>query len=116
MIASTMLINRWFRSNVATVAGIAAVGSGVAAVILPNVTVALISTYSLSAAFLFESVLALVLGVLVFLLLRNYPRGLAGGGAFQFASIGVSVLAVAPAPLVATATFPKSLRRSCWSR
>ena len=76
MIASTMLINRWFRSNVATVAGIAAVGSGVAAVILPNVTVALIGTYSLSAAFLFESVLALVLGVLVFLLLRNYPRDL----------------------------------------
>ena len=76
MIASTMLINRWFRSNVATVAGIAAVGSGVAAVILPNVTVALISTYSLSAAFLFESALALVLGVLVFLLLRNYPRDL----------------------------------------
>ncbi len=76
MIASTMLINRWFRSNVATVAGIAAVGSGVAAVILPNVTVALISTYSLSAAFLFESVLALVLGVLVFLILRNYPRDL----------------------------------------
>ena len=36
-------------------AGIAAVGSGVAAVILPNVTVALIGTYSLSAAFLFES-------------------------------------------------------------
>ena len=76
MIASTMLINRWFRSNVATVAGIAAVGSGVAAVILPNVTVALIGTYSLSAAFLFESALALVLGVLVFLLLRNYPRDL----------------------------------------
>ena len=76
MIASTMLINRWFRSNVATVAGIAAVGSGVAAVILPNVTVALIGTYSLSAAFLFESSLALVLGVLVFLLLRNYPRDL----------------------------------------
>ena len=31
MIASTMLINRWFRVNVATVAGVAAVGSGVAA-------------------------------------------------------------------------------------
>ena len=76
MIASTMLINRWFRSNVATVAGIAAVGSGVAAVILPNVAVALIGTYSLSVAFLFESALALVLGVLVFLLLRNYPRDL----------------------------------------
>lgn len=74
MIASTMLINRWFRSNVATVAGIAAVGSGVAAVILPNVTVALISSNSLSAAFLFESVLAIAIGALVFLLLRNYPR------------------------------------------
>lgn len=76
MIASTMLINRWFRTNVATVAGIAAVGSGAAAVILPNVSVALIGAHSLSTAFLFESALALVLGALVFLLLRNYPRDL----------------------------------------
>lgn len=73
MIASTMLINRWFRSNVATVAGITAVGSGVAAVVLPNFVVVLISGWSLSVAFAFEAVLALVLGGLVFLLLRNYP-------------------------------------------
>lgn len=73
MIASTMLINRWFRSSVATVAGFVAMGSGVAAVLLPNCVVAIISSLSLSSAFLFEAGLAMVLGLLIFVLLRNYP-------------------------------------------
>ena len=76
MIASTMLINRWFRVNVATVAGIAAVGSGVAAIIIPNSAVALISAFGLSSAFAFEAGLALVLGAITFVLLRNDPRDL----------------------------------------
>lgn len=73
MIASTMLINRWFRSNVGTVAGIAAMGSGVAAVILPNLVVSLINSFDLAAAFRFEAALAFALGLTVFLLLRNRP-------------------------------------------
>ena len=76
MIASTMLINRWFRVNVATVAGVAAVGSGVAAVIIPNSAVALIDAFGLSSAFAFEAALALVLGAVTFALLRNDPRDL----------------------------------------
>lgn len=74
MVASTMLISRWFRSNTATVAGIAAVGSGVAAVCLPPAVVAIIGASSLSVAFGFEAVLAVVLGALVFALLRNRPE------------------------------------------
>ena len=74
MIASTMLINRWFRANVATVAGVAAVGSGVAAIIIPNAAVALISAFDLQTAFRAEAALALVIGVTVFALLRNDPR------------------------------------------
>ena len=74
MIASTMLINRWFRANVATVAGVAAVGSGVAAIVIPNAAVALISAFDLQTAFRAEAVLALVIGVTVFALLRNDPR------------------------------------------
>ena len=50
MICSTMLIGRWFETNVATVAGIAAVGSGVAAVVLPPIVVAVVNATSLSAA------------------------------------------------------------------
>ena len=74
MIASTILINRWFRANVATVAGVAAVGSGVAAIIIPNTAVALISSFDLRTAFAAEAVLALAIGVVVFALLRNNPR------------------------------------------
>ena len=74
MICSTMLIGRWFETNVATVAGIAAVGSGVAAVVLPPIVVAVVNATSLSAAFALEAVLALLLGLLVFALLRNFPE------------------------------------------
>lgn len=74
MVASTMLISRWFRSNTATVAGIAAVGSGAAAVLLPPVAVAVIRASSLSVAFGLEAALAVALGLLVFALLRNKPE------------------------------------------
>lgn len=74
MICSTMLIGRWFKTNVATVAGIAAVGSGVAAVVLPPIVVAVVNATSLSAAFAMEGALALALGALVFALLRNFPE------------------------------------------
>lgn len=76
MIASTMLINRWFRANVATVAGVAAVGSGVAAIIIPNLAVALINAFGLQMAFAFEAGLALLIAAVVFALLRNDPRDL----------------------------------------
>lgn len=74
MICSTMLIGRWFETNVATVAGIAAVGSGVAAVVLPPIVVVVVNVTSLSAAFALEAALALLLGLLVFALLRNFPE------------------------------------------
>ena len=74
MICSTMLIGRWFKTNVATVAGFAAVGSGVAAVVLPPIVVDVVDATSLSAAFGLEALLALALGALVFMLLRNFPE------------------------------------------
>ena len=74
MVASTMLISRWFSANMATAAGIAAVGSGVAAMVLPSLVVQIINVTSLSAAFAFESGLACFMGVLVFVLLRNRPE------------------------------------------
>lgn len=74
MVASTMLIGRWFRSHTATAAGIAAVGSGVAAVLIPPLAVALIDVTSLSIAFVAEGCLAAAVGLLVFFLLRNRPE------------------------------------------
>lgn len=74
MVASTMLIGRWFKDHVATAAGIAAVGSGVAAVIVPPVVVALESAFSLSSAFVAEGILALVCAITLYALLRNKPQ------------------------------------------
>lgn len=74
MVASTMLIGRWFKDHVATAAGIAAVGSGVAAVVVPPVVVALESALSLSSAFAAEGVLAIVDALLLYALLRNKPE------------------------------------------
>lgn len=74
MVASTMLIGRWFKDHVATAAGIAAVGSGVAAVVVPPVVVALESTLSLSSAFAAEGVLAILDALLLYALLRNKPE------------------------------------------
>lgn len=74
MVASTMLIGRWFKDHVATAAGVAAVGSGVAAVVIPPAVVALESALSLSSAFAAEGLLALVDGTLLYVLLRNKPE------------------------------------------
>lgn len=74
MVASTMLIGRWFKDHVATAAGVAAVGSGVAAVVVPPAVVALESALSLSSAFAAEGLLALVDGALLYVLLRNKPE------------------------------------------
>ena len=74
MVASTMLVGRWFKDHVATAAGIAAVGSGVAAVVVPPVVVALESALSLSSAFVVEGALALFDAVVLYALLRNRPE------------------------------------------
>lgn len=74
MVASTMLIGRWFKDHVATAAGIAAVGSGVAAVVVPPAVVALERAFSLSSAFVIEGALALFDAVALYVLLRNRPK------------------------------------------
>jgi MFS family permease len=72
-VASTLLIGRWFHTRVGTASGIAAVGSGVAGIVVPPVAAAIIDQASLSAAFGAESILAAALGVILFLLVRNTP-------------------------------------------
>lgn len=74
MVASTMLIGRWFKDHVATAAGFAAVGSGVAAVVVPPAVVALESALSLSSAFAAEGALATFSALLLYAVLRNRPE------------------------------------------
>lgn len=73
MAAATILANRWFSEGVGTALGIASMGSGFASIVMPLVVVRVIEGVSLSAAFLVEAIIALVVGVVVSVLLRNRP-------------------------------------------
>lgn len=73
MVASTLVIGNWFYGHVGTAAGIAAVGSGVASMVMPVILAPLIENVGLHQAFIAESVLAAVLALVVFCLLRAKP-------------------------------------------
>lgn len=76
MVATAMLVNRWFKSGIGAAVGVASVGSGVAGFVVPVVATSIIEAHSLVAAFVCEGVLSLVLAVVVFLFLRNRPSDL----------------------------------------
>ncbi|MDO4400690.1 MAG: MFS transporter [Coriobacteriia bacterium] len=76
MVCTTYLINRWFKTDVGSAIGVAAIGSGVASILIPTTAEWIIRTFSLSVSFWAEAVLALAIGVLTFALLRNYPKDL----------------------------------------
>jgi MFS family permease len=76
MVAMTILTNRWYRKGIGTAMGVASVGSGVASILVPLAAVQVIHAQSLHAAFALEAGVALGLGALVLLLLRNRPSDL----------------------------------------
>lgn len=76
MVAMTILTNRWYRKGIGTAMGVASVGSGVASILVPLAAVQVIHAQSLHAAFALEAGVALALGALVLLLLRNRPSDL----------------------------------------
>ena len=73
MVCTTLLINRWFKTDVGTAIGIGAVGSGVSSIIIPVAAEWCIRSFSLSMSFWAEGALALALGVLTYALLRDKP-------------------------------------------
>ena len=72
-VATTTLVNRWYRSGIGTAIGIASVGSGVAGFVIPVVVTNIVERESLAMAFACEGVLALMLALFVFVFLRNRP-------------------------------------------
>ena len=72
-VALTFLANRWFKTGVGSAVGIGAMGSGVAAILMPLLVVRIIEAFSLSVAFIVEATLALAIGLVVFALIRNRP-------------------------------------------
>ncbi|MDO4533693.1 MAG: MFS transporter [Coriobacteriia bacterium] len=76
MVCTTYLINRWFKTDVGTAVGFAAVGSGVASIVIPVCAEWIIRTFSLSVSFWVEALLAAIIGITVFALLRDKPSDL----------------------------------------
>ena len=73
-VGMTLVIGRWFKDGVGKAAGFAASGSGVAGAVFPMITVHVIGTSGLSAAFVVEAVVSFIIAALVLVLLRNSPR------------------------------------------
>ena len=73
MVAVTLLANRWFKEGVGTALGIASMGTGFTTIVMPFVVIRVIQAASLSAAFLVEACVALAVGLVVVVLLRNRP-------------------------------------------
>ena len=76
MVGVTLLVRRWFRMDVGKAVGVAAVGSGVASIVIPIVAMRVIEGVSLAASFRMEAIIALALGAVIFALLRNRPSDL----------------------------------------
>jgi MFS family permease len=73
MVGMTMLTRRWHRDHIGSAVGFASVGSGIAAILVPIVAVRIIENVSLQASFLSEGALALTMGLLMLVFLRNGP-------------------------------------------
>lgn len=69
----TLVIGRWYKEHVGRALGIAATGSGLASIVVPLLATWIIHNVSLSWAFKLQGIFALVVGLVVFALLRNRP-------------------------------------------
>ncbi len=73
MIPVSILMNRWFAQHKALALSICATGSGIATIVLPPVSTALVEGLSLKSAFRIEAIGIFLFTALIFLLLRNEP-------------------------------------------
>ena len=72
-VGMTLLTGRWYSEHVGTAIGFASLGSGIAGMIMPTIVHSIIASFSLSFAFITESAIAFIVGVLQLVLLRNRP-------------------------------------------
>ncbi|MBQ6586896.1 MAG: MFS transporter, partial [Coriobacteriales bacterium] len=86
MTGASLLVGRWFKHGVGTALGVAAMGSSVAALILPLISTHLVQAYSLATAFWSLAALAGAISLIIILLLRNRPQALGSGATSEHAS------------------------------
>lgn len=75
MLAVSVMIHRWFEEHEGLAVGICSAGSGFSAVIGTPVITWMIETFSMKQAFFMEAGFVVILAALVFLMLRNRPKG-----------------------------------------
>ena len=73
MIPVSILINRWFYQHRALALSICASGSGIATIVLPPVTTALVENLSMATTFRIGAGAIFLLAAVIFLALRNQP-------------------------------------------
>ena len=74
IIPVAILIKRWFVKKNALAIGICSSGTGLATLIFPKLFTAIIESKGIHISFFVEAALVVVMAVIVFLLLRNYPE------------------------------------------
>lgn len=74
IIPVAILIKRWFVKKNALAIGICSSGTGLATLIFPNLFTAIIESKGIHISFLVEAALVIAIAVIVFLLLRDYPK------------------------------------------
>lgn len=75
MLAVSVMIHRWFDEHQGLAVGICSAGSGFSAVIGTPIITWMIETFSMRTAFFIEAAFVAILAVLIFLMLRNRPKG-----------------------------------------
>lgn len=75
MLAVSVMIHRWFEEHEALAVGICSAGSGFSAVVGTPVITWMIGKFSMKRTFYIEAVFVMAMAVLVFVMLRNRPRG-----------------------------------------
>ena len=87
MVATTLILGKWFTGSIGKAAGFAGMGSGVASFVVPTVAAEVIERSGLSTAFFLEAGLACALTVVFALFLHSDP-----------AQMGLEPYAVPPRP------------------
>lgn len=74
MVPLSLVIGHWFRDRRSFALGLASAGSGVSTIIAPSILTWIIENYSMRMAFLVEAACILVIGALVWRLIRGGPE------------------------------------------
>ena len=70
----TILMNQWFGDKSGIPLSISSCGSGFAAIFCPTVITYIMDTYGLSAGFFTDAILSLLVAVLIYVYVRDYPE------------------------------------------